>query len=191
MPDETKQTPQEYWQGFPEAPASDTCKWVDKLGFEHMTTLRAWGGQDLMARITKFGSLILDAEGKVLSSISPAPANQIPAKDENGTPIIDGNSGQPAMTILPNGTHLFAVKALFHGKTKTGKDTLGVVTVEPPYNRKWGVTCFDAANVEGWKSWPVGDKDPYHFAPKPEYAHVIIQDPSGDEKYPKVIELRA
>ena len=166
----------------------------DKMGRVGFTfrgaTSQDWG--TVLEDIDKFLHYMHDKGWKFDADVQPpAPVNQIPAKDENGTPIIDGNSGQPAMTTLPQGTHLFAVKALFHGKTKTGKDTLGVVTVEPPYNRKWGVTSFDAPNVEGWKSWPIGDKDPYHFAPKPEYAHVIIQDPAGDEKYPKIIELRA
>ena len=49
-----KPKPQEYFSGFPEAPASDTFRWVDNLGNEHMTTLRAWTAEGLSSTIRKF-----------------------------------------------------------------------------------------------------------------------------------------
>lgn len=55
-------TPQEYYKDFPEAPFSDTFKWVDSNGYEHMITVRSWSATSLLQalkqtqeHITEFG----------------------------------------------------------------------------------------------------------------------------------------
>lgn len=62
--DEPKISLQEYWKDFPEAPFSDTFKWVDEDGFEHMTTVRGWGDKSLSEGINKAKALIQYNGGK-------------------------------------------------------------------------------------------------------------------------------
>ena len=71
MTEEKKVTPQEYWAGFPEAPASDTVKWIDKDGFVHMTTIRTWSIEGLAERISKLEDRvkILKVENGELGSV--------------------------------------------------------------------------------------------------------------------------
>ncbi len=74
MTEEKKVTHQEYWQGFPEAPASDTFKWVDGEGFEHMTTIRAWTGEGLYQQVSKFVAHVKDTGGRTNAPVhAPAP----------------------------------------------------------------------------------------------------------------------
>lgn len=74
-PQENKPTLQEYWRGFPEAPFSDTFKWIDADGFEHMTTVRGWGDKSLSEGITKAKALIQYNGGKPAGNRPPqAPA---------------------------------------------------------------------------------------------------------------------
>jgi len=65
MEEEKKeQTAQEYWKGFPEAPYSNTFKWVDAGGFEHMTTIRAYSPKTLLGQIDVVQGEILAREGR-------------------------------------------------------------------------------------------------------------------------------
>lgn len=89
MAEEKKLTSQEYWQGFPEAPASDTFKWIDGEGFEHMTTLRAWNGGSLYKSIAEFVSHIKESGGRnLVPQQAPAPVtatSPAPVKPQEGT----------------------------------------------------------------------------------------------------------
>lgn len=184
---EQKQTAKEFFEGFPEAPVSDTFKWVDNKGFEHMTTLRGYAVSAVFKLIDETGTVILENGGKIPN---PRPSQTVQERDENGTPVIDGD-GNPVMTNLPKGTGLYNVKQLFHGKTQNGKDFLGVVTVETPHNRKWGVKCFHPGNsVSGWQSWPVGENDPIYYAPPETAKRVIIREAKDTGSYPDVVEFR-
>lgn len=80
MTDEKKEmTIQEHFAGFPEAPASDTFKWIDGLGYEHMTTIRAWSGSTLYDQIAKFVAHVAETGGRT-AALQPAPkATQAPA----------------------------------------------------------------------------------------------------------------
>jgi hypothetical protein len=64
--------PQDYFAGFPEAPASDTMKWIDALGFEHMTTVRAWSGTILYKEVAKFIATVQETGGRT-AALQPAP----------------------------------------------------------------------------------------------------------------------
>jgi hypothetical protein len=83
MNEEQKQKHQEmqaYWQGYPEAPFSDTFKWVDAAGFEHMTTVRQWSGEGLYNSTAKMIALITETGGKPANQRPPmAPAPVMPA----------------------------------------------------------------------------------------------------------------
>jgi hypothetical protein len=83
-----EQTPQDYFKGFPEAPASDTFKWVDAQGFEHMTTIRAWTATALQGEVVKFTAKIAETGGKTAAlptAPKPATAKEQPVADANGT----------------------------------------------------------------------------------------------------------
>lgn len=175
-----------YWEGFPEAPASDTFKWTDEHGFEHMTTIRSWSFAGLLDQITKAGNSIVGAGGKAANAVKEQPKTTIPLVDGAGVQVVD-SSGMPAVVDLPQGTRLFTVKAFFHDKTKTGKDTLKVVTNEPPYDSKYGVNCFNGGPA-GWKQWPEGVENKY--APTDGFRQVIIRDPEGEGKYPQIVDFR-
>lgn len=61
---EPKISLQDYWRGFPEAPFSDSFRWVDADGFEHLTTVRGWGDKSLSEGISKAKVLIQYNGGK-------------------------------------------------------------------------------------------------------------------------------
>ena len=184
-----KVTPQEYWKGFPEAPASDTAHWIDKYGFAHMTTLREWSKEELATVIADFYSDVVTVGGKPDGPALP-PKAQIQERDETGVPVVDGD-GNAIMTNLPEGTNLYTVKAVFHDRTKTGnKDVLKVVTVEKPYDTKYGVSCFHPPEAfNGWKDWGIGIE--YKYAAPEGAGHVVIRDPKDGGKYADVIEFQA
>lgn len=118
---------------------------------------------------------------------TPLAAATVPLTDEAGAPVTDDKGNQQTVD-LPAGIHLFTVKALFHDKTKTGKDVCKVVTVEEPYNTKYGVSCFHPEGLEGWKTWPLGVDVKY--APPKGFGHVLIRDPNEENQYANVIEFR-
>lgn len=188
----------EYYEGFPEAPYSDSFKWIDSNGFEHLSTVRAWTGGTLLTGIDKATSAIVSKGGKPAGG-KPAPA-QMPApqaeetkiqlKTEDGLPVVDVNQ-QPVMVQLPEGVHLFQVAGLFHGKTQAGKDYLGVKTVEQPYSKKWGVKCFHPTGINGWKAWQIGENEPLVYAPPDNAKHVLIRDPKEQGGFADVLEFRA
>jgi hypothetical protein len=84
--------PQDYFAGFPEAPASDTMKWIDALGYEHMTTIRAWSGTILYKEVAKFIATVQETGGRT-AALQPAPkptqatapANPAPTANASGT----------------------------------------------------------------------------------------------------------
>ena len=188
-----EKTPQEYWQGFPEAPASDNFRWVDGAGFEHQTTIRAWTGAGLYKQVSEMAARVLETGGKP-AGFAPAPANTVPMRDETGDPVVDGNTGQPVMENLPEGVHLFTVAGLVHDKNKDGtKDILKVFTVEQPYHKGYGVACFHPpAELKGYTAWAVTSKEnKAMYAPPESCKHVLIRDPKGDGKFADVVEFRS
>jgi hypothetical protein len=64
----------EYWAGFPEAPCSDSFKWIDSTGYEHMLTIRAYSPQLLFRQIEKVVSGLADIGGKPIGKPVSAPA---------------------------------------------------------------------------------------------------------------------
>jgi hypothetical protein len=76
-------TIQEHFAGFPEAPASDTFKWVDGVGIEHMTTIRAWSGGTVYSEVSKFIQNVIETGGRS-AALQPAPKPaQAPAPTES------------------------------------------------------------------------------------------------------------
>lgn len=82
MNDEDVRKAQEYWQGFPEAPYSDSIKWVDGAGFEHLSTCRAWSGPDLYNNVARMIANIQETGGEPIRTVRPsgpvAPPPEIP-----------------------------------------------------------------------------------------------------------------
>lgn len=193
MSEEPKVTAKDFFQGFPEAPVSDTFKWTDADGFEHMITIRGYAVSAVLKAIAETRAALKE-QGGLPQKALPAPQNTIPLTDELGTPVVDGNTGQPATTTLPEGVRLFTVAALVHDQNREGtKDILKVFTVEPPYNKGYGVSCFHPPTpLKGFKAWPLTSKENKNqFAPPDGCGHVLIRDPKGDSKYPDVLEFRA
>lgn len=190
---EQKPTLQEYWKGFPEAPFSDTFKWVDADGFEHMTTVRGWGDKSLSEGIVKAKALITYNGGKPVgkpAAMPPAETQKVQATTEDGTPVIDGDQ-KPVMVPLPQGAHLFTVKEVYHDTNKDGdKHMLKVVINEQEYqysNKKYGISCFHPGpEFAGWMDWTVGNR----FAPPIKAAKVLVRDPKPGGKYADVVEFR-
>lgn len=119
------------------------------------------------------------------------PKTTIPVRDEQGLPVVDGEQ-KPVFTELPPGVKLYTVQHLMHGKTKpneknpTGMDVVNVITIEAPYNTKYGVKCFHPTGLDNWKTW-VQDAPQ---VPLPGFFHVLIRDPQGESKFPEVVEFR-
>lgn len=95
---ETKIAIQDYFKGFPESPASDTIRWVDGAGFDHMTTIRAWSGTILYSEMAKFIGTVIETGGKPVNTphapaptAAPKPASTpapIPQANASGTSIM-------------------------------------------------------------------------------------------------------
>lgn len=85
--DPKPQDPREYWHDFPEAPFSDTFKWTDGNGFEHMTTIRGWSFQTMYTTIAKAEAFILESGAKPIGkpAAAPAAAQQPAASQANAT----------------------------------------------------------------------------------------------------------
>jgi len=194
MTEETKQpSPRDYWKDFPEAPYSDTFKWVSAEGFEHMSTVRAWSFTLLIKAVADAEQMIGLNSGKPAGGKMAIPQSTIPVTDETGVPVVDGNTGKPAMTTLPEGVALYTVAGLVHDKNKDGtKDLLKVFTVEAPYNKGYGVTCFHPhADLKGFTSWAVTSKEnKAMYAPPESCKHALIRAPKEEGKYPDVLEFR-
>lgn len=199
MTDQEAQTLEEakkYFEGFPEAPYSDSFKWVDSNGFEHLSTVRAWTGKTLLSGVQKATLAIAAQEGKPVSNRPiPAPvasdaSQSIPVTTEDGLPVVNAE-GKPQTMQLPAGVTLYQVAGLFHGKTQNGKDYLGVRTIEQPYSKKWGVKCFHPNGIAGWNSWPVGEAEPVLYAPPANALKVIIREPKDQGGFADVVEFRA
>src|SRR5258706_5467186 len=136
MSEEKVLTPQEYYKDFPEAPFSDSFKWLDAEGFEHIATIRSWSANSGMGAIESAKKIIVDIGGKPVNNLPkplPESANKIPLTDENGTPVVDINRN-PVMSALPDGVHVFTVAGFGHDRTKSSnKDVLKGWTQEKPY----------------------------------------------------------
>lgn len=106
---------------------------------------------------------------------APSQVN-IPIDDQGNTEAIP----------LPPGQRVYTVKELYHTKSRNGdKDLLKIVTVEDPYNTKYGVTAFNAP-IQGWKDWPLETR---YSAPE-GCKQVVIEDPQKDGGYPTVRDMR-
>jgi hypothetical protein len=187
---EKKVSMQDYWKGFPEAPATDTIKWVDMNGFDHFTTIRAWTPSSLKKAVDEFISRVVAEGGKSISQLAPAPSAEpvmVQMRDENNTPIV-GVDQKPIMEKI-DGAKVYTIEGVAHDKTSGGKDVLKVFTVEQEsfISRKYGVTCFHApVEYKDFKNWPVGSK----YGPKEGAMHVIIKAPEGDSKYANIVDFR-
>lgn len=191
---ETLKEAKEYFSGFPEAPYSDSFKWVDANGFEHLSTVRSWTGGALLSGIEKATLAIVNKGGKPVSN-KPAPApspesQKVQLTTEDGLPVVDAEQ-KPVMVSLPPGTHLFTVKEVFHDTNRDGSKHMLKVVVAEEYqysNGKYGISCFHPSPVfTGWKEWPTGQR----FAPPVQAAKVLIRDPKEGGKYADVVEFRA
>lgn len=192
-PETTQERPtaKDFWQGFPEAPFSDTFKWVDGDGYEHMLTIRGWEGGAMLKAVEKAKEFIANLGGKPAGRLSPAPAAEplmITVRDENGTPMVDADQ-QPIQEKI-DGAKVYTVEGVAHGQTSGGKDVLKVFTVEREefISRKYGVTCFHPpVQYKDCKDWPVDAK----YAPADGARHVVIRAPKEGSKYADVVEFRA
>ncbi len=161
-----------------------TCKLIDPRTFESDFAALMAATQNI---VNKFGVTLTPPPlpDAPVAQIALPTKQQIQLHTEDGLPVVNSD-GEPEMIELPEGTRVYSVKALWHDKTKTGKDVLKVTTHEDPYNTKYGVTAFHGG-PENWKTWPEGI-DHQFKAPK-TFAHVIIKDPEGEGKYPEVIRF--
>jgi hypothetical protein len=82
----------EYWKEFPEAPFSDSFKWTDVHGFEHLTTVRGWTFPAMMTSLERAASAIFDLQGKPAGVRTPAAQPQEPSRqpiDDSGHELPD------------------------------------------------------------------------------------------------------
>jgi len=185
---------QEFWKGFPESPFSDTFKWIDAEGYEHMLTIRGWSGDAVLESVAKAKERIAELGGIApanrVAAPAPSPSAQIQETDPTGLPVVDAE-GQPRMVDLPKGVAIYTVKEVFRDQNKDKtKDLLKVTTVEeaPFISRKYGVTCFHPpAQYKDFKDWPIGTK----YAPRAGAMRVIIREPEAEGKYANILEFRA
>lgn len=94
-------TPQEYYKDFPEAPFSDTFKWVDSNGYEHMITVRSWSASSLLQALKQTQEHIAEFGGSPLNKAS-APSATTEKKFE-AKPVSQGELPEG----LPEGIECF------------------------------------------------------------------------------------
>lgn len=181
---------------------SDSFRWLDSSGFEHISTIRAESWERLAYALAEAEGGILEVGGKPLISANLRPTNEplpradapetgkVQERDETGTPVVDGN-GKAVMIDLPDGTHLFTVKEVFHDTNQGGdRHMLKVVLEEQSYahaNGKYGISCFHPeSHFPKWKQWEVGKR----YAPPATAAKVVIRDPKPGGKFADVVEFR-
>lgn len=123
----------------------------------------------------------------------PAPTGTIPMRDETGVPVVDVQTGAVIQAPLPVGVKLYTVSGVAHDRTKSGKDVLKVWTVEDPYNKGYGVSCFHPPHEFGeWKKWALMSKDnKVRYMPPRGFEKVLIRDPQKEGGYPDVVEFMA
>lgn len=122
---EERQIPQEYYKDFPEAPFSDTFKWVDVDGFEHMVTIRSWSANSGMGAIAATKKLIEDAGGKP-ANVRPQPA-AAPQPDPAAKAALEAGNKQLAAELQTQGE---AVPAAPNGQAWNTVD-VNEVRIEP------------------------------------------------------------
>ena len=153
MTDEKKPTPQEYWKGFPEAPASDTFKWVDAKGFEHMTTLRAWSADGLEKQISTFSEYIEEAGGKnVRDSFAKGP-NPFDAPQETRTALDDSGNEITIKSLTVEKVDVSMANGKTYYKVMGAPLTKFGVNVWPEVFANAGFATLDPQNppnVVGW-----------------------------------------
>lgn len=183
--EQPKEDPRQYWQGFPEAPYSDSFKWTDDKGFEHLSTVRGWTFRAILSSIQKAEQAILEMGGRPAGK-EPRPEAPKMAPPEEPDPH-EPRYVDPAELELRPGQHLFHVKELFRDKTNDGSKYMLKVVLEEPYeygNGKWGISYFKTDGVyAGWTKWELGKR----YAPSREGAKVIVEDPKPGGKYANVV----
>jgi hypothetical protein len=99
-----------YFDGFPEAPYSDSFKWVDANGFEHLSTVRSWTGGTLLSGIEKATAAITSKGGKPVSNRgtsapapTPDPAAMIALEEGNKTLAAELQQQAAAVPAAPSG----------------------------------------------------------------------------------------
>ena len=81
-------TAKEFFQGFPEAPISDTFKWIDADGFEHMFTMRGYAASAVLKALAETRDAIKTQGGTFITAkqqpaqSQPAPAGATPEKHD-------------------------------------------------------------------------------------------------------------
>jgi hypothetical protein len=125
---------------------------------------------------------IVEVGGKPINNQPKEMPQAMVQAHQDGVPVVN-TEGEPVMIPAPSGVRTYNVASFFHDKTKSGKDVLKVVTVEQPYNTKYGVACFHGG-PEGWKDWQLGVDN--KFAPTKGFLKVTIKDPEGESKYANV-----
>jgi hypothetical protein len=186
--EQPKEDPRSYWAGFPEAPYSDSFKWIDDKGFEHLSTVRGWSFPAMLSSLQKAEQVILDTGGKPIISKENRPAPEAPkleapaSQNPNEPRYVD-----PAELELKPGQHVFTVKEVFRDKNGDGSKYMLKVVLEEQYqygNGKWGISYFKTDGAyAGWTKWELGKR----FAPSREAGRVIVEDPKPGGKFANIV----
>lgn len=147
----------EYWAGFPEAPVSDTFKWIDAAGFEHMLTLRAYSPHLLFRQIEKTIAGIADIGGKPVNSKAPTappptpdPAARI-AQEAGNAPLSAELQAQANEVPAPPGDQAWQITECVFVKILPQPDDK--VTIEFYGNdKKQPHNDYPGVKVNKWKS---------------------------------------
>jgi len=115
------QTAREYFSSFPEAPVSDTLKWIDSDGYEHLLTIRGYSVSSVMKVIAETRLAIAEQGGKPpsknLAPAAPAPQPDKPAQialEEGNKPLAAKLQAQAdAVPPAPNGEAWNVYDAVF------------------------------------------------------------------------------
>ena len=135
---ESNVSPKDYWAGFPEAPFSDTIKWTDGNGFDHMTTFRGWTFNALYETLAKAEAHILETGGKPngakpapAQTAAPAPATQagnvLSITKIKVTPEVKDGKSRIMVELYADGHQWADIKAFFND-ANAAKTAFGMVT---------------------------------------------------------------
>lgn len=171
-------------------PLSDTFRWLDQNGFEHMACVRATTWEGLQILLSEAIADIVAHDGKPLISSSLRVTNEPLPRAEDTPRTVPARDGGEDIE-LPDDIHLLTVREVYRDVAPNSNNThMKVVIEEQDYqfaNGNYGIACFHPeSHFPKWKGWEVGKRK----APPEGAEKVLVRDPKPGSKRAEVLEFR-
>lgn len=170
---------------------SDTFRYLDPAGFEHMVCVKAVTWEGLQILLQEARTDLVSNNNKPLISSNLRITNEPLPSAESAPRTVPARDGGDVIALPPD-VHLFTVKELFHDTNQDGTyHMLKVVIEEQDYqyaNGNYGISCFHPESAyPNWQKWQVEQRK----SPSENADMVLVRDPQGKSKRAEVIEFRS